>query len=449
MLRKYRKGLMAEGAWLEGVLADCPSEPLSQDHLVWKNGLPDVLREVCNRVTTAGGGIWLVGGSVREAMLNNPWNDLDLTTTLSPDEIETLFPRSIPTGPQFGTITVRIANSDLQFEVTTLRSEGTYGDGRRPNEVTFGQSLKEDLSRRDFTINAMAIDLARNLLHDPYEGRSDLENQCLKAVGDATARMGEDGLRILRAYRFMDQQSRGIWEPDENLAQALVTCGKMLENVSQERIWSEFNRILKGQNAPLVLERMRKDGLLSRILPGWDAELEHQYELSTTEQDVVACRLVLLALDIPAERWRVLDHDMRSLTIPNVERNRVLKLHRIIGHLPDDSASCRRYRIRVDAEVNAHLDIESALNQSRAESVKSLLEQTQLPKGGVEPIVDGHLLSKISNLPSGRRLGRLKEWLFRLQIDQDLSSAEEVLSLLDILEWQTSNPEDWPEVSWP
>ena len=191
------------------------------------------------------------------------------------------------------------------------------------------------------------------------------------------------------------------------------------------------------------------DGLLSRILPGWDAELKPQYELSTTEQDVVACRLVLLALDIPAERWRVLDHDMRSLTIPNVERNRVLKLHQIIGHLPDDPASCRRYRIRVDAEVNAHLDIESALNQSLAESVKSLLEQTQLPKAGVEPIVDGHLLSKISDLPSGRRLGRLKEWLFRLQIDQDLSSEDEVLSLLDILEWQTSNPEDWPEVSWP
>ena len=74
MLRKYRKGLMAEGAWLEGTLADCPGEPLTQDHLVWKNGGPDALREVCNRVTTAGGGIWLVGGSVREAMLNNPWN---------------------------------------------------------------------------------------------------------------------------------------------------------------------------------------------------------------------------------------------------------------------------------------------------------------------------------------------------------------------------------------
>ena len=237
---------MAEGAWLEGTPADCPGEPLTQDHLVWKSGLPDALREVCNRVTTAGGGIWLVGGSVREAMLNNPWNDLDLTTTLSPDEIEALFPRSIPTGAQYGTITFE---SRIQTLGESHFAKWHLRRWARPNEVTFGQSLKE-ISPKNFTINAMAIDLARNLLHDPYGGRSDLDNQCLKAVGDATARIGEDGLRILRAYRFMDQQSRGIWGPDEDLAHALTTCGKMLENVSQERIWSEFKRILKGKMHP-------------------------------------------------------------------------------------------------------------------------------------------------------------------------------------------------------
>ena len=172
MLRRRRNGLMAGGMWLEGTLADCPGEPLTENQISWKNALPDALREVCNRVATAGGGIWLVGGSVREAMLENPWKDLDLTTTMTPDEVEALFPRSIPTGAQYGTITVRIADADIEFEVTTLRSEGSYGDGRRPSEVTFGQSLKEDLSRRDFTINAMAIDLARNLLHDPYQGQS-------------------------------------------------------------------------------------------------------------------------------------------------------------------------------------------------------------------------------------------------------------------------------------
>ena len=294
---------------------------------------------------------------------------------MTPDEVEALFPRSIPTGAQYGTITVRIADADIEFEVTTLRSEGSYGDGRRPSEVTFGQSLKEDLSRRDFTINAMAIDLARNLLHDPYHGQSDLQNRRLSAVGDAAERLGEDGLRVLRAYRFMDQESRGLWEPDEHLASALKICGEMLEKVSQERIWSEFNRILGNQRAPKVLERMRIDGVLSRILPGWDAELESQHELSTSEEDVVVCRLVLLSSNIPAARWRVLDHDMRSLTIPNHTRKRVLKLHGIIGHLPHDLASCRRYRICIDEDVNAHIDIESALNRNTADAARILIKK--------------------------------------------------------------------------
>tara|TARA_Y100000589_G_scaffold211616_1_gene199519 strand:- start:13246 stop:14595 length:1350 start_codon:yes stop_codon:yes gene_type:complete len=449
MLRRRRTGLMAEGMWLEGTLADCPGEPLTEAQISWKNALPSALREVCNRVTTAGGGIWLVGGSVREAMLENPWKDLDLATTMTPDEVEALFPRSIPTGAQYGTITVRIADTDIEFEVTTLRSEGSYGDGRRPREVTFGQSLSEDLSRRDFTINAMAIDLARNLLHDPYHGQSDLQNKRLSAVGDAAERLGEDGLRVLRAYRFMDQERRGFWEPDEHLASALKTCGEMLEKVSQERIWSEFNRILGGQRAPEVLERMRIDGVLSRILPGWDAELESQHELSTSVEDVVVCRLTLLSSDIPAARWRVIDHDMRILTIPNHTRKRVLKLHGIIGHLPHDLVSCRRYRICIDEDVNAHLDIESALNRKTADAARILIKKTPKPKGGIVPIVDGHQLSNVSDLPSGRRLGRLKEWLFRLQIDQDLSTDTEVLAWLGIIDWQTSNPEDWPEVSWP
>ena len=267
---------MAESAWLEGASGDLDGEALTTPLLEWKRGLPEDLREVCNRIATAGGGVWLVGGSVREAMLGNPWNDLDLTTTLNPDEMLDLFPRAIATGVQFGTVTVRTADSETPFEITTLRSEGTYGDGRRPDEVTFGDSLNEDLSRRDFTINAMAIDLARNIIHDPYGGVEDLENQCLKAVGVAEERLGEDGLRLLRAYRFMDRGERGVWQPNSELSKALLTCGHMLENVSEERVWSEFRRVLSGLNASVILERMRKDGMLSRILPGWDAEIDLQ-----------------------------------------------------------------------------------------------------------------------------------------------------------------------------
>lgn len=440
---------MAESAWLAGTAADLDGEALSTSLLAWKNGLPEALREVCNRIATADGGVWLVGGSVREAMLGNPWYDLDLTTTLNPDQILNIFPRAIPTGAQYGTVTVRIMDSDLEFQVTTLRKEGTYADGRRPDEVTFGDSLKIDLSRRDFTINAIAIDLAREILHDPYGGVEDLESMDLKAVGVAEERLGEDGLRLLRAYRFMDRGDHGVWQPDSALSKALLTCGHMLENVSEERVWSEFRRILCGENAAVILERMRKDGMLSRILPGWDASIDLQHLLDVPEADVFACRLVLLASDIPNERWRRLDHDLRALTLSNQDRGCVMNLHRLLGHLPSDVSGFRLYRAYVGDLIGAHLAIEDVLHPVAASTTREALAALAPLKAGYQPLVDGHLLATTSELPFGRRLGRLKEWLFRIQIEQDLATAEVVLALLDILDWRATDPESWPNTEWP
>jgi|TARA_B100001146_G_scaffold121895_1_gene107062 tRNA nucleotidyltransferase/poly(A) polymerase len=443
------KGLMADSAWLEGVASDLEGEALPAALIDWKEDLPEALREVCNRIATADGGVWLVGGSVREAMLGNPWKDLDLATSLNPDVMLQIFPRALPTGAQYGTVTVRLVDSDLQFEVTTLRSEGSYGDGRRPDEIAFGESLKEDLSRRDFTINAMALDLARNVLHDPYGGQEDLGNQCLTAVGDATERLGEDGLRLLRAYRFMDQGKKGVWQPDGDLAKALVSCGQMLKNVSEERVWSEFRKILSGGNAAAILERMRIDGMLSRILPGWDADISIQHLLDAPEADVFACRLVLLASDIPNERWRRLDHDLRALTLSNRDRNRVMNLHRLLNHLPSDLSEYRRYRASVGDLIDAHLAIENALNPQTTESVRQRLTNLAPLKAGSRPLIDGHVLATTTELPFGRRLGRLKEWLYRIQIEQDLANSDEVLALLDVLDWVSTDPELWPDTGWP
>ena len=440
---------MGGSAWLEGVAGDLDGGPLPAELVEWKQGLPQALQEVCNRIVTAGGGVWLVGGSVREAMLGNPWKDLDLATTLNPDDVLDIFPRALPTGTQYGTVTVRLVDSDLHFEVTTLRSEGSYGDGRRPDEVAFGESLEEDLSRRDFTINAMAIDLARDVLHDPYGGQEDLQNQCLTAVGVATERLGEDGLRLLRAYRFMDRGRIGVWEPDDALSKALIRCGPMLENVSEERVWAEFKRILSGANAAVVLERMRADGMLSRILPGWDADLSLQHLLAAPESDVFVCRLVLLASEIPNERWRRLDHDLRTLTLSNRDRSRVMDLHRLLNHLPCDLPEYRRYRASVGDLIDAHLAIESVLRPEASETVRQELAKLAPLKAGSRPLIDGHVLAGATELPSGRRLGRLKEWLYRIQIEQDLVNSDEVLALIEVLDWVATDPELWPDTNWP
>ena len=107
--------MMVDNAWLEGVAGDLVGEALPAVLIEWKNDLPEALREVCNRIATADGGVWLVGGSVREALLGNPWKDLDLATTLNPDDVLGIFPRALPTGTQYGTVTVRLVDSDMQF----------------------------------------------------------------------------------------------------------------------------------------------------------------------------------------------------------------------------------------------------------------------------------------------------------------------------------------------
>ena len=295
----------------------------------------------------------------------------------------------------------------------------------------------------------MAIDLARNIIHDPYGGVEDLENQCLKAVGVAEDRLGEDGLRLLRAYRFMDRGERGVWQPNSELSKALLTCGHMLENVSEERVWSEFRRVLSGLNASVILERMRKDGMLSRILPGWDAEIDLQYLLKVPEKNGFACRLVLLASEIPNERWRRMEHDLRALKLSNQDRSLVMNLHRLLGHLPSEVSEYRRYRYSVGDLIESHLAIEDVLHPLEAGTAREILANLAPLKSGDEPLVDGHLLSSTSDLPAGRRLGRLKEWLFSIQIEQDLDNPDEVLALLDVLDWKNTDPESWPDSNWP
>ena len=148
------------------------------------------------------GEAWIVGGWVRELISGGGETDLDIATTLHPEEVKVLFPRSLMVGARFGTVAVRLDGENTSgkiWEVTTLRSDGSYGDGRRPDSVEFGTEITEDLSRRDFTINAMALEFPynENSLIDPFNGREDLIGGALVSVGDPIERISEDGLRTV------------------------------------------------------------------------------------------------------------------------------------------------------------------------------------------------------------------------------------------------------------
>ncbi|MGH7272070.1 MAG: CCA tRNA nucleotidyltransferase, partial [Polyangiaceae bacterium] len=171
------------------------------DRIDLTSDVPRDVVDLCERLRTKGKRAWIVGGCVRDLLLGRTANDWDIATDARPDELLKVFPRAIPTGIEHGTVTV--VKAGHHYEVTTLRGEGTYSDGRRPDWVEFVDDITADLARRDFTVNAIALDPLDGKVIDPFDGRGDLARGVLRAVGDPRARFAEDGLRVLRAARFV------------------------------------------------------------------------------------------------------------------------------------------------------------------------------------------------------------------------------------------------------
>lgn len=210
--------------------------------------IPESVDNVMETLELAGHQAWCVGGCVRDSLLGRLPEDWDITTDALPEENLALFgERAIPTGLRHGTVTVRTALGPV--EVTTFRIDGVYQDHRRPASVVFTPSLEEDLRRRDFTVNAMAVD-RRGDLRDPFGGRKDLERGILRCVGAPERRFREDALRILRGLRFASALEFNL---EEDTAQALHRCRELLGEIAPERIWKELLGVLTGAYAAAVL----------------------------------------------------------------------------------------------------------------------------------------------------------------------------------------------------
>lgn len=204
-------------------------------------------QQVLRKLEEHGWEAWFVGGCVRDALRGKPCDDVDITTNATPREVTAVFGEKniIETGLAHGTVTVK----PQMAEVTTYRTEGKYTDHRHPDQVTFVRSLREDLKRRDFTINAMAMDCRGNL-EDPFGGQEDLKNNIIRAVGDPAERFDEDPLRILRALRFASVLGFAI---EENTAKALLAQRELLGCISVERIFKEFCKTLTGRDAAKIM----------------------------------------------------------------------------------------------------------------------------------------------------------------------------------------------------
>lgn len=262
--------------------------------------LPSEFQEalpVLEKIKTAGFEAYFVGGSVRDALLQRPIHDVDIASSSYPEETKCIFDRTVDVGIEHGTVLV--LENNREYEVTTFRTEDVYVDYRRPSKVSFVRSLEEDLKRRDFTINALALDENGQVI-DLFQGLDDLKNRILRAVGTAAERFNEDALRIMRGFRF---QAALDFDLEQDTFAAMKDCASLLEKISVERIFIEFDKLLLAPFWRKGLEVLLTSGAIEFLpdLNGSRAKLERLFDLdsdfrfSASEQ---AWAALLLALDV-------------------------------------------------------------------------------------------------------------------------------------------------------
>ena len=229
--------------------------------------MPEKAKKVVNTIQAAGFEAYVVGGCVRDSILGRQPQDWDITTSAKPEQVKALFPRTIDTGLQHGTVTVMQDREG--FEVTTYRIDGEYEDSRHPKEVVFTPNLEEDLKRRDFTINAMAYNEEKGLV-DIFGGMEDIRLGRIRCVGRAEERFGEDALRMLRAIRFSAQLG---YEIDEETKQGIRRLAPTLKNISAERIQTELVKMLVSPH-PDYLRTAYDMGVTKVFFPEFDRAME-------------------------------------------------------------------------------------------------------------------------------------------------------------------------------
>ena len=268
--------------------------------------LPEAVREILEKLESAGYEAWCVGGAVRDLLLGREPGDWDAASSASPEAVLDLFGAdALPTGLRHGTVTVKTAGG-RGVEVTTFRCDGTYSDRRRPDRVTFTSSLEEDLARRDFTVNAIALS-RRGDLADPFGGRADLAGRVLRAVGEPERRFGEDALRILRGLRFASRLGFAL---ETGTAAALRRCAPLLGEIAPERVREELTGILCGEHVLEVL--LAYPDVLGAVLPeilpcvGFDQHsVYHCYDVWEH-----TARAAAAVPPVPVLRWAMLLHDL-------------------------------------------------------------------------------------------------------------------------------------------
>lgn len=313
--------------------------------------VPQEVKSVLAALEAAGHQAYLVGGCVRDLLRGVTPHDYDAATSARPEEVLALFEGfAIPTGLQHGTVTVRCGAE--RVEVTTFRADGAYTDHRRPDSVTFSDSLEEDLRRRDFTVNAMAMDL-RGQVYDFHGGRADLEAGVIRCVGEPEQRFGEDALRILRGLRFASVLG---FTMEEKTASAMERCAPLLRHIAAERICEEMTKLLLGDGAAeVLLVYPRILGVfLPEILPCVGFNQNNYHHLYDVWEHTI--HSVAAAPKDAVLRWTMLLHDLAKPACFTVDGDGVGHFY---GHdeLGAELAAQITHRLRFDKKTASRVEL--------------------------------------------------------------------------------------------
>jgi tRNA nucleotidyltransferase (CCA-adding enzyme) len=413
------------------------------------------VRHVLEVLDRAGHRSWLVGGAVRDLLLHRGRRaaaDLDVATPATPAEVTALFPRVVPTGVEHGTVTVLVGED--QVEVTTFRGEGAYRDGRRPSSVTFHTDLDQDLSRRDFTMNALAWDPIGRVFRDPFGGREDMRRHLIRAVGDAAERFAEDGLRPLRAIRFAAQLGYRL---DRRTLAAIRPAAPVVRLVSAERVADELGKLLAAPRPGPALGLLQSTGLLPVVLPPLAglsaATLAHLRAVAVAvPPDPVLRFAALLHVVPPVEALQALV----GLRLPNRLGSEVAALLRERGclrergeyRLPETPPQVRRWLSRVgaarapalltlwDADAR-HLGARSrkeraALRRLRSRAGRVLAHRPPLDTGDLA--LDGRAVMEQLGIGPGRAVGLALRHLLDRVLEHPERNRRDALAA-ELAEW--------------
>jgi tRNA nucleotidyltransferase (CCA-adding enzyme) len=415
--------------------------------------IPREVVELCRSFADKGYRAWVVGGCLRDVLLGRPATDWDLATDARPDQVRGIFPRVLPTGVQHGTVTVR--HRGRSFEVTTLRGEGAYSDGRRPDSVAFVADIAQDLARRDFTINAMAYDPLHQTLEDPHAGAADLERRLIRAVGVPEQRFAEDGLRVLRAARFCATLE---FELEPATAAAIAPTLDTFRKVSAERVRDEWLKTLRASAAARGFALMAQTGILAITFPelaaldakAWQGSLR-ALDASADADPIVRLSALLWPLArapaAPDARASSVADWLVRYRFSNQERERVLRFLAHATPAPaaeaSDAALRRAARAIGRAELASVLALSAVLAEAHfgprtpeaAASARwrdriETLVTPETPLTYKELAVSGKDLMQALALPPGPKLGELLDALLEAVLDDPAQNRPEHLLAL-------------------